>query len=108
MAITNHKLAKSSKPSSKLNQAVQNISPINNHILVLNSILYRNNVSKIYEIEKQGAIIRFIWNSHSFSAKKTIILSGMEKIATIRMLIFEIISFKLFVICQLSIEFYRT
>jgi hypothetical protein len=69
MAITNHKLAKSSKPSSKLNQAVQNISPINNHILVLNSIFFLKMASIMAKREKQGGIMRIIWNSLSFSAK---------------------------------------
>jgi len=106
--MINHKVTKLSKHNNKLNQAVQNINPINAQILVLNSILFRNRASIIDTSAKQGGTRRIIWNSLSFSAKKTIILSGMEKIATIRMLIFEIISFKLFVICQLSIEFYRT
>lgn len=102
MAMINHKHAKSSKPSSKLNQAVQNINPIKTQILLLNLILFRNRASIIDTSAKQGGIRRIIWNSLSFSAKKIIILSGKEKIATRRMLLFEILSFKSFVICQLN------
>jgi len=105
MAMINHKVAKSSKPSNKLNQAVQNISPINAQILVLNSILYRNRASKIDISEKIGGTMRIIWNSLSFSAKKIIILSGREKIATRSMLLFEILSFKSFIMAQL--QFYK-
>ena len=58
--------------------------------------------SSIAISEKQGGIRRIIWNSLSFSAKKIIILSGKEKIATRRMLLFDIISFKSFFMGQLN------
>ena len=57
--------------------------------------------------EKIGGIMRIIWNSLSFSAKKIMILSGREKIATRSMLLFDILSFKSFIMGRLNFTWHK-